>query len=85
VFSAFDHALVIRPSAPKEVRGPVRAALLLQASLLRALRELALPAHRAHPLYLGILTDKDQMVKPPPRALVRSGCYCLADGGSGHG
>lgn len=47
--------------------------------------DLALPAHRARTLYLGILTDKDQMVKPPPQALVRSGCYCLADGGSGHG
>jgi hypothetical protein len=54
-------------------------------ALLRALHKLALPAHRARTLYLGILMDKDQMVKPPPRALVRSGCYCLADGGSGHG
>ena len=59
--------------------------MLRQAILLPALRDLALPAHRARTLYLGILTDKDQMVKPPPRALVRSGCYCLADGGSGHG
>jgi hypothetical protein len=37
---------------------------LRQAILLRAPREVALPAHRARTLYLGILTDKGQMVKP---------------------